>query len=144
VEAVVVSHEGGAEVTTERKRKGFIKTESLTKPPRFYSTNLPVARIRVAMRDGEWMTVDHLCAVIGDEVTPEAKLRTLQLCRGSVAPAKSWMEMERNLRKGLRKLVQMKLSAMKHDGEVEKDGKGKDARYRWIEKQDVAGIADSA
>jgi ribosomal protein S19E (S16A) len=112
----------------------------LDKPQGFYRTGLSNEDLRLALSHGEWQRLFQVVAGVADKILPEAAVRYEQMHGGRTSQS----PIEKRIQSGSFQIVRQKLNRLVISGKVEKDGKGKDARYRWIEKQDANAKADSA
>lgn len=110
-------------------------------PPNYYRSGLSADDVRRAMEGSGWLSLTQVSAIVSDKISPEAKARyaNMHATNGKVtATHHRALPLDVRIATGCRDLVRSKLTNLMAHGKVERDGKGKHCKYRWIETEDVA------
>ncbi len=110
------------------KRIGY---SLMNKPGHYYRSHLSVSMLRTAMSGSGWLTAFQVSAMVSDRIPPEAKARIAEWNKKG-RPA--FGSLDQMAEVGLYQMVLNKLNKIAKCGGCEKHGIGKDAKFRWIEK----------
>lgn len=100
------------------------------KTPNYYRSGIVSRDFCLAMSGMGWLSLVQVTGMLSEKIPPEAKARHAELSK----KCGKYITLEEKMMIGCREVVRKRLDTLRGNGFVEKKGVGRDAKYRWIEK----------